>query len=59
VALSGLKDKLRRSRADFSEKKLGYRSFLQFCRAAATTGAVDLKWDEDDEDYLLTVPDER
>ncbi|MDQ3382533.1 MAG: NYN domain-containing protein [Actinomycetota bacterium] len=59
VALSGLKDKLRRSRADFSEKKLGYRSFLQFCRAATTTGSVDLKWDEDDEDYLLTVPDER
>src|SRR5688572_33002404 len=36
VALSGLKNQLRRVRPDFSEKKLGYRSFLQFCKAAAT-----------------------
>ena len=36
VALSGLKNQLRRARPDFSEKKLGYRSFLQFCKAAAT-----------------------
>jgi len=31
-ALSGLKNQLRRIRPDFSEKKLGYRSFLQFCQ---------------------------
>ena len=37
VALSGLKNQLRRVRPDFSEKKLGYRSFLQFCKAAATS----------------------
>jgi uncharacterized LabA/DUF88 family protein len=55
VALSGLKDQLRRVRPDFSEKKLGYRSFLQFCRAAATSGAVDLTWSADSDDYLLTV----
>ncbi|MFC0505625.1 NYN domain-containing protein [Micromonospora costi] len=54
VALSGLKDQLRRARPDFSEKKLGYRGFLQFCRAAATAGAVDLRWSPDAEDYLLT-----
>ena len=55
VALSGLKNQLRRVRPDFSEKKLGYRSFLQFCRAAATNGAVDLEWSPDADDYLLTT----
>ena len=55
VALSGLKNQLRRVRPDFSEKKLGYRSFLQFCRAAATTGVVDLQWSADADDYLLTA----
>jgi uncharacterized protein (TIGR00288 family) len=54
VALSGLKDQLRRARPDFSEKKLGYRSFLQFCKAAATSGAVALRWSPEAEDYLLT-----
>ncbi|WNM39462.1 NYN domain-containing protein [Micromonospora halotolerans] len=54
VALSGLKDQLRRARPDFSEKKLGYRSFLQFCKAAATSGGVALRWSPEAEDYLLT-----
>ncbi|SCF09822.1 TIGR00288 family protein [Micromonospora viridifaciens] len=54
VALSGLKDQLRRARPDFSEKKLGYRSFLQFCKAAATSGALDLHWSADADDYLLS-----
>jgi uncharacterized LabA/DUF88 family protein len=57
VALSGLKDQLRRIRPDFSEKKLGYRTFLQFCRAAATSGAVGLEWHSEADDYLLTVPE--
>jgi uncharacterized protein (TIGR00288 family) len=56
VALSGLKNQLRRVRADFSEKKLGYRSFLQFCQAAATSGAVELHWSAQADDYLLTAP---
>jgi uncharacterized LabA/DUF88 family protein len=56
VPLSGLKTQLRRVRPDFSEKKLGYRTFLQFCKAAATNGAIHLAWDAEDEDYLLTVP---
>jgi uncharacterized LabA/DUF88 family protein len=56
VALSGLKDQLRRVRPDFSEKKLGYRSFRQFCQAAATSGIVDLQWNADADDYQLTVP---
>ena len=56
VALSGLKNQVRRVRPDFSEKKLGYRSFLQFCKAAATGGAVDLAWSPEADDYLLAVP---
>ncbi|MFC7547396.1 NYN domain-containing protein [Plantactinospora sp. GCM10030261] len=55
VALSGLKNQMRRARPDFSEKKLGYRSFLQFCKAAATAGVVDLQWSPDADDYLLRV----
>ena len=55
VALSGLKNQLRRVRPDFSEKKLGYRSFLQFCRAAATNGAVHLQWSAETDDYLLST----
>jgi uncharacterized protein (TIGR00288 family) len=54
AALSGLKNQLRRVDPDFSDKKLGYRSFLQFCRAAATAGAVGLEWSPAAEDYLLT-----
>ncbi|TDC36037.1 PIN domain-containing protein [Micromonospora sp. KC213] len=54
VALSGLKNQLRRARSDFSEQKLGYRGFLQFCKAAATAGVIDLAWSADAEDYLLT-----
>ncbi|WP_245712894.1 OST-HTH/LOTUS domain-containing protein [Micromonospora nigra] len=55
VPLSGLKNQLRRARPDFSEKKLGYRSFLQFCKAAATGDVVDLEWSAEADDYLLTV----
>lgn len=59
VALSGLKNRLRKVRPDFSEKKLGYRSFLQFCKAAATAGVIDLQWSSDADDYLLTATTER
>ena len=55
--LSGLKDQLRKVRPDFSEKKFGYRGFLQFCRAAETHGLVTLRWDPDAEDYVVSVPD--
>jgi uncharacterized protein (TIGR00288 family) len=54
VALSGLKNQLRRLRPDFSEKTFGYRSFLQFCKAAATSGVVELRWSPDADDYLLS-----
>lgn len=55
VALSGLKNKVRKVVPDFSEKKLGYRSFLQFCKAAATSGVIGLEWSADHDDYLLTA----
>ncbi|MEU4688999.1 PIN domain-containing protein [Actinoplanes sp. NPDC023714] len=58
VALSGLKNKVRKMAPDFSEKKLGYRSFLQFARAAATAGMIGLEWNPDADDYLLTPPAE-
>lgn len=45
VALSGLKDQLRQRREGFSEKPLGYGSFLQFCRGAAAAGVVALERD--------------
>ncbi len=57
VQLSGLKDRLRRVQPGFSEKQLGYRSFLQFSRAAATSGAITLDWDDAVGDYLLGVPE--
>ncbi|KHD78758.1 PIN domain-containing protein [Actinoplanes utahensis] len=56
VALSGLKNQVRKAAPDFSEKKLGYRSFLQFCKAAAAGGAVVLEWNAPADDYLLTLP---
>ena len=56
VQLSGLKNRVRKVRPDFSEKKYGYRGFLQFCRAAATQGSVDLAWDDEAEDYIVSIP---
>jgi uncharacterized protein (TIGR00288 family) len=55
VSLSGLKNRVRKVAPEFSEKKLGYRSFLQFCKAAATAGPVELHWSAEADDYLLTV----
>lgn len=52
--LSGLKDLIRRRAAGFSEKQLGYSSFLQFCRAAATAGVVTMKREGDE--YHLGTP---
>jgi uncharacterized protein (TIGR00288 family) len=55
VVLSGLKNQLRKRLPDFSEKKYGYGGFLQFCKAAATRGIIDLSWDEEVEDYTVTA----
>jgi len=56
VALSGLKNELRKRDAGFSEKKLGYSGFLQFVKAAAAGGYVDLIWSDENDDYVLSAP---
>lgn len=55
VALSGLKNQLRKKQPDFSEKMIGYGGFLQFCKAAARRGLIDLTWDEKVGDYTVAV----
>ncbi len=51
--MSGLKDRLRKRQPSFSEKRLGYGGFLQFCKAAQTRGVVRLEWSDEAEDYVL------
>lgn len=58
VPLSGLKDQLRKRVPGWSEKDLGYSGFLQFAKAAAASGAVNMEWDEDEGDYFLYVPED-
>ncbi len=53
VAMSGLKNQLRKRLPQFSEKKFGYGGFLQFCKAAATKGYIQLTWDESLGDYTV------
>ncbi len=55
VALSGLKNQLRKKQPGFSEKMIGYGGFLQFCKAAARRGLIDLTWDEEVGDYTVAV----
>ena len=55
VILSGLKNQLRKRQPDFSERKLGYGGFLQFCKAAQTRGLIELTWDDKVEDYVVTA----
>lgn len=54
--MSGLKNYLRKRQPDFSEKRMGYNGFLQFCKAAHTRGLITLNWSDEDEDYVLGVP---
>ena len=54
--LSGLKNQVRKRSPDFSEKKFGYGGFLQFCKAAAAKGMIELEWDENLGDYRVRVP---
>ncbi len=53
--LSGLKNQLRKRRSGFSEKDFGYGGFLQFVKAARAKGFVDMEWDDEMEDYYLSV----
>ena len=57
VVLSGLKNQLRKRDPGFSEKKFGYGGFLQFCKAAATRGVIELTWDEEVGDYTVSTPE--
>jgi uncharacterized LabA/DUF88 family protein len=56
VALSGLKNTVRKRDPHFSEKQFGYSGFLQFCQAARARGFVALEWDEGADDYVLSLP---
>jgi uncharacterized LabA/DUF88 family protein len=58
VPLSGLKDQLRKRAPEWSEKDLGYAGFLQFAKAAASSGIVVMEWDDEEGDYFLFVPEE-
>jgi uncharacterized protein (TIGR00288 family) len=53
VYLSGLKNQVRKEQPDFSEKRFGYGTFLQFVRAARARGFVEMERDVDAEDYVL------
>jgi NYN domain-containing protein/OST-HTH/LOTUS domain-containing protein len=54
--LSGLKDQLRKRRPGFSEKRYGFNTFLSFAKAARARNLIDMAWDVDASDYVLTVP---
>jgi uncharacterized protein (TIGR00288 family) len=53
VQLSGLKDQVRKAQPDFTEKRFGYGSFLQFARAARARGFVEMERDAEADDYVL------
>jgi uncharacterized protein (TIGR00288 family) len=53
VHLSGLKTQVRKQQPDFSEKRFGFGTFLQFVRAARARGFVEMDRDTDAEDYVL------
>jgi len=54
--MSGLKDGIRKIEPGFSEKAYGYNGFLQFTRAAAARGVVEMEWSDDADDYLVSLP---
>jgi hypothetical protein len=51
--LSGLKTQMRRTKADFSEKRFGYGGFLQFVKAARARGLIEMEWDATADDYVV------
>ncbi|OLT02224.1 hypothetical protein BJF90_05275 [Pseudonocardia sp. CNS-004] len=55
--LSGLKDKLRKRRPGFSEKRYGFNTFLSFAKAARARNLIGMVWDQDTNEYLLHIPD--
>lgn len=55
--LSGLKDQMRKNQSDFNERRLGYSGFLRFVQAASARGVVNLKWDDESGDYVVSLAD--
>jgi len=53
--LSGMKDLLRKRQPGFSEKDFGYGGFLQFVKAASAKGLIDMEWDDEADDYVLSA----
>jgi uncharacterized protein (TIGR00288 family) len=53
VHLSGLKNQVRKQQPDFSEKRFGYGTFLQFVRAARARGFVEMERDAEADDQVL------
>ena len=53
--MSSLKNELRKRQKGFSEKNYGYGGFLQFVKAAAARGDIDMDWSDEDEDYYLST----
>lgn len=56
VALSGLKDEIRKADSSFSEKQYGYGGFLQFVKAASTKGIVEMNFDAESGAYFVDLP---
>lgn len=55
VALSGLKDEMRKTSPGFSEKHYGYGGFLQFMKAANTQGVIVMDFDADSGAYSVKL----
>lgn len=55
VSLSGLKNAMRKQDSDFSEKRYGYNSFLQFVKAAQARGLIDYSWDDASGGYVIST----
>jgi len=55
VALSGLKDELRKADPAFSEKQYGYGGFLQFVKAATAKGIVEMDFDAESGAYSVAL----
>ena len=57
--LRGLKDELRKTQKDFTEKRYGYGNFEQFVKAAQAQGFVDMEFDESAGDDIVVPKLER
>jgi uncharacterized LabA/DUF88 family protein len=56
VRLTGLKDMISKRSSDFTEKKFGFGSFMQFCKAARSRGLVEMERDPESDDWVLRTP---